>query len=588
MKIIRFLLILLICLNLLKVPVLCQESKIIGLDVLASDKQALNYLNEKGFVAKPPFSKQIYLPYLTHTLPAYVTADSLLQTYYIIYREASIKLIAITNAKFLMLMELLQEKILAGLSINPNEKTKLAIEKTVEKLQLLTVLLENQENLPNLVKSELELINCADSIEISPLLGVEIDYKVFQIPNNIDSNQAKLFQLLTWLEHWQVVLSDDLAAEQTLLLALEFGSDERLLRLWQEIDLSLNYLIGSRKGVTLFELIPTIDYIFGDDSIAVNEISKVHIKTFQRLSERINSTKEPIKLFGERISLAQELKDVFGTEILLKLDFASLYNTQNLEDKKLKVLKQILSWQEKNPNSHYTHLVNWFRSLLTTNKDGRLPKFVNSPAWQDRLSTTVSVSWFTYQQPLIAPTKSSATSHNSNLYRQDFHGYVEPNKAFFAAVLQMANSLQDVLLKNRIFISEVDKFIDVNKLLLRIVEKQLSAISLSEDEIDLLENYGETLAELSFVLSNYESKEFDQTFNLKIKSETSNYQIIAGQVLNLYLVVTYQDKQYLCQGAITNYCTSDNQRNIIKPLAVITENTIMPYQQSYISTTTAE
>ena len=578
MKIIRFLFVLLICLNLLKVPALCQESKIIGLHVLESDKQALNYLNEKGFVAKAPFSKQIYLPYLTHTLPVYVTADSLLQTYYIIYREANLKLITVTNAKFLVLMELLQEKILAGLSVNPNEKTKLAIEKTVEKLQLLTALLENQENLPNLVKDELELINCADSIEISPLLGVEIDYKTFQIPNSIDSNQAKLFQLLTWLEHWQVVLSDDLAAEQALLLALEFDSDERLLRLWQEIDLSLNYLIGSRKGITLFELIPTIDYIFGDDSIAINEISTVHIKTFQRLSERINSTKEPIKLFGERISLAQELKDVFGAEILLKLDFASLYNSQNLEDEKLKVLKQILSWQEKNPNSHYTHLVNCFRSLLTTNKDGRLPKFVNSPAWQDRLSTTVSVSWFTYQQPLIAPTKSNATSHNSNLYRQDFHGYVEPKKAF----------LQDVLLKNRIFISEVDKFIDVNKLLLIIVEKQLSAISLSEDEIDLLENYGETLAELSFVLSNYESKEFDQTFNLKIKTETSNYQIIAGQVLNLYVLITYQDKQYLCQGAITNYCTSDNQRNIIKPLAVITENTIMPYQQSYISTTTPE
>lgn len=588
MEIIRFLLVLLVCLNLLKVPALCQESKIIGLHVLESDKQALNYLNEKGFVAKAPFSKQIYLPYLTHTLPVYVTADSLLQTYYIIYREANLKLITVTNAKFLVLMELLQEKILAGLSVNPNEKTKLAIEKTVEKLQLLTALLENQENLPNLVKDELELINCADSIEISPLLGVEIDYKVFQIPNNIDNNQAKLFQLLNWLEHWQVILSDDLAVEQTLLLALEFNSDERVSRLWQEIDLSLNYLIGSRKGITLFELIPTINYIFGDDLIAVNEISTVHIKTFQRLSERINPTKKPIKLFGKRISLAQELKDVFGAEIMLKLDFSSLYRTQNLEEEKLKVLKQILSWQEKNPNSHYAHLVNCFRSLLTTNKDGRLPKFVSSSAWQDRLSTTVSASWFTYQQTLIAPIKSSAISHNSNLYRQDFHGYVEPNKAFFATVLQMANSLQDVLLKNRIFISEVSKFIDVSKLLLIIVEKQLSAISLSEDEVDLLENYGETLAELSFVLGNYESKEFDQTFSLKIKNGTSNYQVIAGQVLNLYVVIIYQDKEYLCQGAIANYCTSDNQQNIVKPLAIITENTIMPYQQSYISTTKTE
>lgn len=588
MKILRFLFVLLICLNLLKVPVLCQEPKIIGINVIESDKQALNYLNEKGFVAKPPFSKQIYLPYLTHSLPAYVTADSLLQTYYIIYREANLRLVTITNAKFLMLMQLLQEKTLAGLSINPNAKTKLAIEKTVEKLQLLSAILENQEKLPNLVKDELELINCADSIGLSPLLGIEIDYKVFQVPNNIEGNQAKLFQLLTWLENWQVILSDDLAAEQTLLLALEFDSDERLSRLWQEIDLSLNYLIGSRKGVTLFELIPTVDYIFGDDSIAVTELSTLHIKTFQRLSERINFTKEPIKLFGERVSLAQELKDVFGAEILLKLDFSSLYHTENLEDEKLKVLKQILSWQEKNPNSHYTHLVNCFRSLLTTNKDGRLPKFVNSPAWQDRLSTTVSVSWFSYQQPLIEPIKSTATSHSSNLYRQDFHGYVEPNKAFFAAILHMANSLQGVLLKNRIFISEVDKFINVNKLLLRIVEKQLSAISLSEDEIDLLENYGETLAELSFVLGNYGSKEFDQIFNLKIKNETSNYQIIAGQVLNLYVVITYQDKQYLCQGAITNYCTSDNQQNIIKPLIVITENIIMPYQQSYISTTTTE
>src|ERR1044071_9735175 len=66
--------------------------EVIGLELLSTDKEALARIAQQGFVAKPPGSKQIYLPYLNHQLPPFITADSLLRTFQIIYEESVVNL----------------------------------------------------------------------------------------------------------------------------------------------------------------------------------------------------------------------------------------------------------------------------------------------------------------------------------------------------------------------------------------------------------------------------------------------------------------------------------------------------------------
>ncbi len=580
MKNIRFLFILFICLQLVCFPIYGQSpintQEIIGINVLSSDNQAIEYINQKGFVAKTPTSKQIYYPYINRVLPTYVTADSLLQTFQIIYQDAVVKLEEVNTDKILFLTKILLDKTIAGLAANPSPEIKLALEKNLQALQLLATILDDQEKSPSLspiVNTELQLIDCADSTETSPILGTKLDYRIFQVPKEKTGKRAKLFQALTWLENWQMRLDEDLASRQTLLLALEFAIDERLLLLWKEIDQPFNYLFGETTGLLIEQITPTVKYMIGHNPLVISEIDDTHLKTFQRLISRINTSNEPFKLYGKRLSLKEKLLELPEiTKENTRVTIASLFSS-SIKAENAKALESILLWQEKEPNSYFSQLLDCYKALLRQNLDDRL-KFVNNPAWQDRLSTAVSASWAAQYLEASTPYKSSKVRDGSRAYQESFHGYVEPNKAFFVALLRLSKNLQSVLIKNRIFISQIDEFIVTVKTLQTMVEKQSAGIDFSEKEIDLLENYGEQLARLSFIAGDYQHIDVDQSFIATITSKKS-YQVLAGLTLTLYVVIPYDNKQYLCQGAISSYYELNNKDKNL-------ENFIMPYQYSYI------
>lgn len=581
MKSLKYFIILFICLQLVCFPTYGQTPvntpEIIGINVLQSDNQALNYINEKGFVAKAPVSKQIYYPYLSRTLPTYVTADSLLQTFQVIYQEAVVELEQANTDKILFLAKLLLDKTIAGLAANPSPEVKVALEHNLQALQLITTLLDSQDHTQNLlpvVNTELGLIECADSIELSPILGIKLDYSNFRVPKELTGKRARLFQTLTWLDYWQLHLDDDLSSRQALLLTLEFAVDERLLLLWKEIDEPFTYLFGESSGLSIEQITPTVKYIVGHNPLVISEIQDVHLKTFQRLVARVNTNNIAFKLFGKRTSLKEKLLELPEmAKHHTRLSFIDLFSIP-VKVENAKNLGQILDWQEQEPNTYFSQLLDCFKALLRPNLDGRLPKFSSNPAWQDRLSTTISASWAAQYLQVSAPLKSNMVRSGARAYQESFHGYVEPNKSFFASLLKLSRSLRDVLLKNRIFITELDEFISTNKILETMVEKQLANIDFSEKEIDLLENYGELLAKLSFIAGDYQHIDFDQSFIATINSKKS-YQVLAGLALTLYVVVPFHNKQYLCQGAISTYYELDNKGSGL-------QNFIMPYQYSYI------
>ncbi len=566
MKDIKLLFILLICLQLIKIPVygqepnITQEQRIIGLEILQSDNQLVEKIREKGFVIKPIENKQIYTPYLNPPIPIYVTADSMLQTFHTIYLESLSKIEEINSDKLLVLLKLLSERTLGGLAVGSPEKTHIALEKNFLALQLLIALLETQEpqsDLLPLVSAELALIKSADKIEQSPVLGVKVNYRQLIAPKGISEKRARLFRTLAWMDCWQLNLSNELEANQAFFLAQEFAVDERLLLFWKEIDLPFSYLFGTVNGLSIETIIPTIKHILGANPITIAEISDYHLKTFQRLTTRLNpdnQTNQTFKLFGKRATLKERLAEVFGEDLqITQIEFAKVFNLESAKGRNLKLREALIAWQEKNPNSYPSHLVDCFRALLARKLDGRLPKFVSSDEWQNNLSTTVSVSWFVHQTLITAPEKSKTISGGSNRYHESFHGYVEPNTEFFFALGKMSDSLKAILIKMRIFTQELDEFINITKILDQIVRKQLGAIELSEGEIDLLENFGETIAKLNFVAGNYQAIDFDQSFIITLKNGSKPFQVLVGRVLTLYVLITYRGKEYLCQRAVSTY-----------------------------------
>ncbi|KAF0194520.1 MAG: hypothetical protein FD167_5872, partial [bacterium] len=353
-------------------------------------------------------------------------------------------------------------------------------EKNFLALQLLITLLETQEpqsDLLPLVSAELALIKSANKVEQSPVLGVRVDYRQLIVPKGVSEKRARLFRALNWMDCWQLDLGSEPGANQAFLLAQEFAANERLLLFWKEIDLPFSYLFGTVNGLSIENILPTIKHVLGTNPITIAEISDEHLRTFQRLAVRINpdsQTSQKFKLFWKRATLKETLAEIFGEDLqITQIEFAKVFNLESAKGRNLKLREALIAWQEKNPNSYPSHLIDCFRALLARKLDGRLPKFVNSAEWQNTLSTTVSVNWFAHQTLINAPEKSKTISGGSNRYHEDFHGYVEPNTEFFFALEKMSDSLRSTLIKLRIFIPELDDFIDVIRTLDQIVRKQL-------------------------------------------------------------------------------------------------------------------
>lgn len=554
----KLLAILLILLLLTNLSVFAQnplEKEIIGLKVLKSDNQEVEkQLREKGFFIKPATGKQIYIPYLNSPLPIYVTADSMLQTFHTLYRESVSNIEEANRDKLLTLLNLLSDRTIGALSLELKDKVRLALEKNFLALQLLTSLLDTKSEsfqIPVLIKEELLLIESASKIQVSPILGVKIDYRQLKAPKGISEKRAKLFCALAWMEYWQLDLSSELGANQTFLLLQEFAVDERLLLFWKEIDEPFSYLFGRVNTLNIEKIVSIIKYILGPNPATLTEISEEHLGTFQRLVSRSKTETQIFSLFGKRATLKEKLIENLGEKAdIIKLDFAKIFNFETSKTTNLKLREALLLWQERNPQSYSSQLIDCFRALLSKKRDGRLPYFVNTSEWQNSLSTAVSISWIANQSIIAPPLKSATLSPTSNRYYEDFHGYVEPNPEFFFAIKKMSNSLRDILLKMRIFIPELDEFIKMSITLERIVNKQLSATPLFEEEIDLLENFAETLARLNFIAGDYQAVDFEQIFTLRVKNNLNSYQLLAGKVLTLYLAVPYKNKIYLCQGAL--------------------------------------
>lgn len=556
----KILLIFLILLQALVLPVYPQEpteetqKEIIGVGLLKSDNPNLiKELKEKGFFIDSKVSKQIYAPYLSSPLPVYVTADSMLLSFNTLYRESISRVEEANGDKLLTFLKILSERAIGGLSVDIEEKTRIALEKNFLTLQLLIAILDKEPSeLPPLAKMELSLIESANKIELSPILGVKIDYSELKAPEELNPKRAKLFSALAWMEHWQLNLNEELTANQAFLLLQDFAIDERLLLFWKEIDMPFSYLFGKVSGVEIEKLIPIIKYIFGSNPPTITELTEEHLKIFQRLTARINSENKAFSLFGKRMTLKEALKKSLDENLeITEIELVRMLKVDTTKGRNLKFREALLLWQEKNSQSHTSQLLNCFKALLYAKKDNRLPEFIYASEWQNSLGNIINISWLTSQAILASPTKSKIFSEGSNRYHEDFHGYVEPNADFFFQLKQTSSNLRDMLLKMRIFLPELDEFISISGKLENIARKQLIASSLSETDIDVLENFPEILAKLNFVAGVEQPKSFEQNFTLIVKDGSKSSIFSVEGFLTVYTTVTYKNKIYLCQGVLS-------------------------------------
>jgi hypothetical protein len=273
----------------------------------------------------------------------------------------------------------------------------------------------------------------------------------------------------------------------------------------------------------------------------------------------------PVRAFPRGLDICAVLGSKRALEILEvegDTEYTEYYNQLNNLKEEFS-LKTIEEWKQ----NLYWRWIYALLPLLEENKDTNLPCFMRSPAWTEKELQTVLGSWTELRHDTILYAKQSYTMAGKGMPPEPkpTYGYVEPYPEVYARLEEMMRDLRNNLVALDLAIEGIpEKIKEFEELLdkLKIIsEKEISNISLDNEEYEIIWNIGSKLESL---------KEFPSEILEKITSDTDEkMEIIAdvhtdvntGQVLeegvgspfNIYVIIDDTRGVRICRGAVFSY-----------------------------------
>jgi len=215
----------------------------------------------------------------------------------------------------------------------------------------------------------------------------------------------------------------------------------------------------------------------------------------------------------------------------------------------------------------YWRWLDALRPLLSETGDGNWPRFMLSPAWQDRTLQTALGSWSELRHDTILYAKQSTTmlAKAAPPRPKTTYGYVEPYVEVYRRIREMMAHLRRRLGDLGLDIPEVslkiEQFEDLLAALETISRKELDAEEITDQEYAFIRSIGGRLASM---------KQFPREIMEKITSGTDDkIDLVAdvhtdpntGQVLeeavgspdNIYVIVDDARGRRICRGGVFSY-----------------------------------
>lgn len=273
----------------------------------------------------------------------------------------------------------------------------------------------------------------------------------------------------------------------------------------------------------------------------------------------------PVRAFPRGLDICAVLGAKRALEILEvegDTEYTEYYNQLDnlIEEFSLKTIEE---WKQ----NLYWRWLYALLPLLEENKDTNLPYFMQSPAWIDKELQTVLGSWTELRHDTILYAKQSYTMAGKGMPPEPklTYGYVEPYPEVYARLEEMMRDLRNNLIDLDLAIEgipeKINEFEELLDKLKIISEKEISNISLDNEEYEIIWNIGSKLESL---------KEFPSQILEKITSDTDEKMEIVvdvhtdvntGQVLeegvgspfNIYVIIDDARGVRICRGAVFSY-----------------------------------
>lgn len=599
---------------------------------LGIDDAGKKALASNLFYLTPSKDEQIYDVYKNcknSGIPAFITTDTVLHAYHILY-DYILRVLEVErfSPALIELSQKMLDESIAQLNSGVSEVEQPAL-KNVAFFAVALSLLGKEASIPrearDLVDKELELIKAHEGLSVSPifaspckdpLLRYEYleDYSQYVPRGHYTRNDTlkNYFKAMMWYGRmsYRVRTKDtELNKEQTrraILITLALKPEA--FGIWKSIYEPTVFFVGETDDLSVFDYIGLIKEVFGDEVSPSDIADDQKIQSFMDKAAALKApkiisiyledreSKDTIKGFrfmGQRFIpdsyMFQELVyDKVGTKDFpryfpMGLDVMAVLGSKRAYEILDKVYRQTdyLNYEKQMENlksqfavldgEDWTQNLYWcwlycLLALLNEKGDG-YPSFMKRQAWVDKDLNCSLGSWTELRHDTILYAKQSYTVRVTSIMPQQEQatGYVEPNPELYGRLASLASMTQKGLSDRGLLLDEfsgkLDSLLQLLISLKGISEKELTGVSLSGDEIRLIENFGDTLesittfsAKVNDAISNDADKKMAVVAD--VHTDVTTLRVLeegVGNPYHIFVIVEIDGKPVLTKGGAFSY-----------------------------------
>lgn len=571
--------------------------------------EEIEMLSKNSFFVSPSSYNQLYYIYeknVQSSIPSFITLDSVLQMYQVLYNKWQRKA---NEYKVIKILEDLTGSMLnKSIYLYYSTENKDLIPYIVKNIAYFAVSqLVLKRSLPSdipteakdLAEKEYMLIQNGAGFRKSEIFPYKIDYRKFHLYGyNNSSTYIRYFKAIQWyseayfplyLDDIMVVRDEEHTLQALLITYCMFMDNDDVDALkWKKLYEINELYNGISRILTVYELKDLMYKAYGDNPNVeeLNEAEKLDnfyknavLKITSSVSDEGLQFRFMSNIHMPDSNIMPQLVDHSkrpvprGTDVMGVLGFDRAFEI-SIQDNSWKeypkIFETLKSDYMKLPDSTWRSgmYYGWLWCLKSLNRsyNSGYPAFMANTAWQDKSLNTALAAW--------ALMKSDYMQYDLQLITDTAYdekpaalGYVEPCIEAYSRVLWLTRYLRENLEKRELLPDDVKKSMDsfetLVEFLINCSVKELKNEELTEEEYKYISNFGKNMERIiaGSVLSDKDSineKQNEKSMATIADLYTNSYsgsilQAGVGSAFEIYVVVPIAGKLYLTKGAVFSY-----------------------------------
>jgi len=574
-------------------------------------------ISQNLFVVRSESGREFYETYEFNSYaqePNFVTVDSLMHTYHIYFAY----LLKTTEKTYLSdALKSLSESMYTA-SLEQYDQCKgteweSAALRNVEYFAVACELIGSSVDVPGSAKSivddEVSKIMDASGITESELTGLQEDYSQYKPRGYYEDNELlqKYFRTMMWYGRMTFSAEDEDMSKSAILMTVALRDNGQSD--WNSIYAVTSFFAGASDDYGFCEYLPIINEAFGSDSNCDAIVGdKAGFDRFNSLISKLNPPQiQSIPVYEDEENVIPGFRFMgqrftIDANIMQNLIYRAVRANSNDEQRMLPTvldvpaalgsemaekialeegadrfpdyatnLAKLRADIESSPEnmwsaSLYAGWLNTLRPLLDEKGEG-YPKFMQSDEWTKKTLETFAGSYTELKHDTVLYAKQPMAEMGGGGWDEvDDRGYVEPEPLVYARFASLADTtaegLQSFGMISKDDVENLGLMRDLANKLLVISQKELRNELPTDEEFELIKNYGGNIEHFWYIAMKAEknqeyitSEEYPAALVVDVATDPNGYVLEAGtgNPREIAVVVPVDGILRIAYGSVYNY-----------------------------------